>query len=195
MKNKNFNLVIVGVGGQGQITLLKILSEAYLAENYDFKTSELHGLSQRGGSVEVHIRSGQRSGQIIFSPLVSQGGADLVLSLELQESLRALYYASQKTKFLINNYLLPIPQEKMLSQKEILTSIKKFTKNVKIVDARKICQEKFGNELLAGVYLLSLASKKNLIPLKPKSILKAIEKVVPQKYLELNIRAFNLAQI
>jgi len=189
MTNKNFNLVIVGIGGQGQITLLKILAEACLAENYDFKTSELHGLSQRGGSVEVHIRWGK----IIFSPLVNQGRADLVLSLEFQESLRALYYASQKTKFLINNYLLPIAQEKMFSQKEILSSIKKFTQNIEIAEAGKICQEKLANELLAGVYLLSLASKKNLIPLKPQSILKAIEKVVPQKYLELNIKAFNLA--
>ena len=191
MLNKNFNLVIVGVGGQGQITLLRILSESCLMENYDFKTSELHGLSQRGGSVEVHLRVGK----IIFSPLVSRGGADLILSLELQETLKALYYASSKTKFLINNYLVPIPQEKMMSQKEVLNSLKKFgpAQNIEIVEARKICQEKLGNELLAGVYLLSLASKKNLIPLKPQSILRAIKKVVPPRYLELNIKAFNLA--
>ena len=192
MTNKNFNLVIVGVGGQGQITLLRILSEACLTENYDFKTSELHGLSQRGGSVEVHLRAGK----IIFSPLVRQGDADLILSLELQETLRTLYYASSKTKFLINNYLVPIPQEKMMSQKEVLNSLKKFgpAQNIEIVEARKICQEKLGNELLAGVYLLSLASKKNLIPLKPQSILEAIKKVVPPRYLELNIKAFNLGQ-
>lgn len=190
MRNKDFNLVIVGVGGQGQITLLKILAEAFFIENYDFKTAELHGLSQRGGSVEVHIRAGE----MIFSPLVSQGGADLVLSLELQESLRALYYVSPKTKFLINDYLLPIPQSKMLSKKEISNSIKKFTQNIEIVPAQRICQEKLGNELLAGVYLLGLALKKNLIPLKPKSIFKAIKKIVPQKYLELNIKAFELVQ-
>lgn len=186
---KNFNLVIVGVGGQGQITLLKILAEAALTENFDLKTSELHGLSQRGGSVEVHLRLGKD----IFSPLVGQANADLILALEIQESLRALYYASQKTKFLINDYLLPIPSEKMLSKKEILDSIRKFSQNIEIIPAQKICQEKLGNELLAGVYLLSLASKKNLIPLKPKSILRAIKKVVPPKYLELNIKAFNLA--
>jgi len=188
-RNKEFNIVIVGIGGQGQITLLKILSQACLIENYDLKTSELHGLSQRGGSVEVHLRMGRN----IFSPLVRQGKADLVLSLELQESLRALYYSSPKTKFLINDYLLPIPQTKTLSQKEILNVIKTFTKNIEIVPAQKICQEKLGNEFLTGVYLLGLALKKNLIPLKPSSILKSLKEIIPKKYLELNIKAFNLA--
>ncbi|MBU2635317.1 2-oxoacid:acceptor oxidoreductase family protein, partial [Patescibacteria group bacterium] len=86
MKNRTFNIVISGTGGQGLITLLQIIAEAALVEGLDVKTSELHGLSQRGGAVETHIRFGKK----IYSPLVSLGSADLILSLETLESLRAL---------------------------------------------------------------------------------------------------------
>ena len=83
-QNKNqFNIVIVGTGGQGLITLLQVLAEAAVFSGLDIKTSELHGLSQRGGSVEVHIRFGKK----IYSPLVAQGEADLVIALEMQESV------------------------------------------------------------------------------------------------------------
>ncbi len=164
MINKPFNIVIVGIGGQGLITLLKILAEAALIENYDVKTSELHGLSQRGGSVEVHIRLGKK----VYSPLVPIAKANLILGLDSQEALNARYYANPKTSFLINA--------------------------PKAVDASKICEEKLGNKIVAGVYLLSLAVFKNLIPIKPDSLLKAIEKVVKPKYIELNKKAFNLAK-
>ena len=93
-----FNIVIVGTGGQGLITLLQIIAEAALASGFDVKTSELHGLSQRGGSVEVHIRFGKK----IYSPMVPQGKADLIVALEMQESLKASYFANRKTTFLIS---------------------------------------------------------------------------------------------
>jgi indolepyruvate ferredoxin oxidoreductase beta subunit len=189
-KNKNFNLIINGVGGQGQLTVLKILNEACFIENYDLKSSELHGLSQRGGPVEVHLRFGEN----IFSPLVSQAGADLILSLEMQEVLRALYYAGPKTKILINKKIIPIAGEKLISEKEILNQVKSFTKNIQIIEASKICREELGNEVLAGVYLLSFCTSKNLIPLEPNSILSAIEKIIPEKYLELNKKTFQLAR-
>lgn len=187
---KNFNLVISGVGGQGQITLLKILAEAALIENLDVKTCELHGLSQRGGAVEVQARFGKG----FFSPLVSEADADLILALEMQEALRSLYYASEKTQFLINRLILPIPGEGSLKEKEILDQIKKFTKKVEIVPASKICKEKLGNEVLAGIFLLSFAQKKKFLPLRENSLLKSIEKVIPEKYLPENLKAFKLAR-
>ena len=72
-------MVIVGVGGQGLITLLQVISEAAISEGYDIKTSELHGLSQRGGSVEVHIRFGKK----IYTPLVAKGKADAAISARI----------------------------------------------------------------------------------------------------------------
>jgi indolepyruvate ferredoxin oxidoreductase beta subunit len=187
---KEFNLVIVGVGGQGQITLLRILSEAALISGYDFKASELHGLSQRGGSVEVQLRFGKN----VFSPLVFQAGADFILALEMHESLRSLYYANERTQFLINKFLSPIPGQNSLSEPEILKEIKNFTKKIKIIEANEICKKEFGKEILAGIFLISYASFKKLIPLKPESILESIKKIIPEQYLELNLKAFELAK-
>ncbi len=183
------NTLIVGTGGQGQITLLQILTEAALIEGYDVKTSELHGLSQRGGSVEVHIRFGKK----IFSPLIPQGQADLIFGLEMQECLKATYFANPKTNFLINKYIVPIPLEKTLSEEEILNNLKKVSKNIFLIPAAEICKEKLGTNVVAGVYLISLASFKNLIPIKPSSLFKAIKKIIPEKYLELNLKTFKLA--
>jgi indolepyruvate ferredoxin oxidoreductase beta subunit len=185
-----FNIMIVGTGGQGQITLLQILNQAAFIEGYDVKSSELHGLAQRGGSVEVHIRFGKE----IFSPMVSQGKADLILALEMQETLKGSYYANSKTNFLINKYIIPIPAAKPLSEKEILDNLKKITKNIAVVPAAEICKEKLGTEVLAGVYLICLAVFKKLIPLKPESLLAAIKKIIPEKFLELNLKAFDLSR-
>lgn len=187
MKEKNFNLVISGVGGQGQVTLLRILSEAALIEGKDVKTAETHGLAQRGGAVEVHFRMGK-----VFSPLVFQAGADLILSLELQETLRAMYYCSEKTQVLANEKIINIPGEKTLSKDEALKEIKKFTKNFEIINASEVCQQKLGNEVLAGIFMLGLAVNKKLIPLKKESFTEAIKRIVPEKYLDLNLKAFNL---
>src|SRR4030043_958319 len=119
-KAEQFNMVIVGTGGQGLITLLQIISEAAVSEDHDLRTSELHGLSQRGGSVEVHIRFGKK----IFSPMVAQGKADLILALEEQEVLNGVYFANPKTNFLINQLTIPIPLKKPLSEAEILNQLK-----------------------------------------------------------------------
>lgn len=197
-------MLIVGTGGQGLITLLQIVSEAAISEGYDIKTSELHGLSQRGGSVEVHIRFGKK----INSPMVAQGKADLILALEMQEALHGIYFArpqqfsagqkfgraNSRTNFLINQLTIPIPLKKVLSEDEILGQLKKVSKNITIIPADKICQEKLQNSVVSGIYLISLASFKNLIPLKPESIKEAIKKIVPPQFLELNLKTFELAK-
>ncbi len=188
-KVEKFNMLLVGTGGQGQITLLQILSEAALIEEKEIKTSELHGLSQRGGSVEVHIRFGKE----IYSPLISQGKADLVLGLEMQEALRAYPLASPKTTFLVNRQIVPIPLVKNLTEEEVLKNLKKISKNVILVPASEICKKELGKEVVAGIYLISLAAFKKLIPIKPASILKAVKKIIPSRYLKLNIDSFNLA--
>lgn len=187
MSKKTFNIVISGTGGQGLITLIQILAEAALIEGMDVKTSELHGLSQRGGSVETHIRFGEK----VFSPLVPFGSADLILGLELLEGLRVVSFANSKTIFLANKYQLPFvgyPPEK-----EILDKIQNAIKGQKhIILASEICQKELGKEVVSGIYLLGYAVHKNLIPLKAESVSDAISKIVPEKYLELNQKAFNL---
>ena len=187
---EQFNMVIAGTGGQGLITLLQIIAEAALFEGYDIKTSELHGLSQRGGSVEAHIRFGKK----VYSPLISQGKADLILGLEMQKTLRGIYFANQKTKFLVNKKIIPILLQKNLTEKEIFKNLKRISKNIHLVPAAEICREKLGTDVISGVYLLSSAVFKKLIPIKSSSILKAIKKIIPEKYLELNLKTFRLAK-
>ena len=172
--DKNFNMLIVGVGGQGLITLVSILNQAAFYEGYDVRSSELHGLSQRGGSVETHIRFGKK----IYSPLVTK--PDLILGLEILESLRAKNKAVKTTKFLVNDYILPF-------NNDAVPSLEGF----EIVPASAVCKKEFGNEVVAGIYLLGYAISHGLIPLKKESVLGAIEAVVPSKHLELNIKAFN----
>jgi len=192
-KVKEFNIVITGIGGQGLITLLRIISEAALAEGYDLSASELHGLSQRGGSVEVHFRFGKE----VYSPLVRQGGANLIISLEVQEALKACHYGSKeaKTIFILNNFLSPIlGNKKASSAKKILKNLQKFSQDVILIPANQILQEKIGTSVTAGIFLLFYASFKNLIPLKPNLILKAMKKVIPEKYLEINLKTLELAK-
>ena len=184
--DKTFNLILAGVGGQGVITLLGLIDEAALVEGYDVKSSELHGLSQRGGSVEAHVRFGKK----VYSPMVSDGSADLIIALEGLECLRESAKAGKQTKILINDYFLPFIGS--LSKEEILKQIESFKKEYYLVPASQVCKDKLQNEVVCTIYLLGYAVAKKLIPLKKESVLQAIKKNVPQKYLDLNINAFML---
>jgi indolepyruvate ferredoxin oxidoreductase beta subunit len=185
--DKNFNLIINGVGGQGVITLLSLIDQAALVEGHDVRSSELHGLSQRGGSVETHIRFGEK----VYSPLIANGKADLIFSLEMLEGLRETAKAGKQTKFLVNDFISPF--QGSLSKEEIKKQLGELKNELHIVAASDICKEKLQNEVVSTIYLLGYAVNKNLIPLKAQSVLKAIEASVPQKYKELNIKAFELA--
>lgn len=194
---KEFNIIISGVGGQGVITLTRILARAAILNGYDVKTSELHGLSQKGGSVETHIRLGALTGpNQIYSPLIEKSKADLIICLEAQESLKSYIYSSKKSEtiFLINDFIKPILGSKIIpSLKDILKETKRFSKKSISVSASKIAKEKLGKEVLAGVYILGYAASQKLFPLKTKFILESIKKTVPKKYFLLNKKVFDLA--
>ncbi len=184
--DKNFNIVLAGVGGQGVITLLSVISEAAFIQGYDVKSSELHGLSQRGGSVEAHIRFGKK----VFSPMVSNGGADLIIALEALEGLRESSKSGKQTKLLINEYFLSFIGSP--SKDEIIKKLKDSKRDLYLVPASEECKNKLQNEVVCTMYLLGYAVRNNLIPIKEESVLKAIENVIPQKYLDLNKKAFSL---
>lgn len=186
---KNFNIVIAGTGGQGIITLLSIINEAAFVEGYDVKSSELHGLSQRGGAVEAFIRFGKK----VYSPLFSFGKADLVLSLETTEALRAIGYKNPNTIFAVNENFIFF--DKDVSKERVTNDLKNLVKkNLHLVLASEICKKELNNEVVSSIYLLGYCVFKGIIPLKPESVEKAIEKAIPLKYLELNKKAFNLAK-
>lgn len=192
---KNFNIIIKGVGGQGIVTLIAVIDQAAFLEGYDIKSSELHGLSQREGSVEAHVKFGLprgRAGKKVYSPLVYRGQADLIIGQELLEGLRSVALAGSQTKFLINTFFLPFIGS--IKQEEILSELNKLPKDrLNLVEASKICQEKLGKEVVSSIYLLGCAVNKKLIPVKRESVIQAIKNVISEKYLDLNIKAFELA--
>jgi indolepyruvate ferredoxin oxidoreductase beta subunit len=194
---KEFNVVISGIGGQGVLTLSQIIANAAFLQGYDVKTSELHGLSQRGGHTESHVRFGKK----IYSPIVMRGEANLVFGLEPLETLRVCHYGSKEigTVFLLDNYpVFPlsvyVSNEIYPTQKEILATLKKFGSEVICLNATKETMEKFGTSLPSNIYLLSYAVFKKLIPLKSNSIIEAMRKILPEKFYEINKEVFEFVQ-
>jgi len=195
MKN-TFNIVITGVGGQGVLTLLKILGEAALKQGLEVKTSEVHGLAQRGGAITCNLRFGEK----VYSPTVKNGEANLVISLEEMEALRACRYASKeaKTNFLVNSYrmyppLMYLNNEKYPDRKQILAGLKRFGRRAVFVDATAVVKKAVGNTRTANVYLLGKAKKEGFIPLSRESLLAAVKEFFPEKHFEINKKAFDLA--
>jgi len=195
MKGQTFNVVITGVGGQGVLTLLKILAEAALKQGLDVKTSEVHGLAQRGGAITCNLRFGKK----VFSSTVSEGAANLVISLEEMETLRSCRYASKETKtnFLVNSYRMYPPtmllnNEKYPDRKQIADSLKKFGRRVVFVDATAIVKKYLNNTRTANVYLLGRAKKEGFLPLSRECLLSAVKEFFPEKHFEINKKAFDL---
>lgn len=191
---KEFNIVLTGVGGQGVLTLGIIIAEAALKQGYDVRTTELHGLAQRGGSIPVHVRFGKK----MYTPLILEGEADLIISLEPLEALRSCYYGSKqhKTVFLIDDdpvvpLSVSVLGESYPSIEDIEKNLKDFSKKVIILNASEIVKKETGNEIAANIYLLGYAIGKKLIPLKEKFILKAMEEIAP-KYFETNKKVFEM---
>ncbi len=195
---KEFNMITIGVGGQGILTMMRIIAESALRQGYNVKTSELHGLAQRGGSVPCHIRFGKK----IYSPLVMEGEAHLIISLEPLEALRACYFGSKenKTTFLVNNYKIvpisvPILKEKYPPLKKIVENLKHFSTNVILLNASEIVKKQIGSIIPSNIYMLGYSIAKGLIPLKREFVLEGIEEIIPEKYLDLNVRIFELGEI
>ncbi|MCS7105978.1 MAG: indolepyruvate oxidoreductase subunit beta [Candidatus Aenigmarchaeota archaeon] len=191
---REFNLIITGVGGQGSLTLALVIAEAALAEGYDVKTSELHGLSQRGGVIPCHVRFGKK----IYSPIVRAGKADLIIALEPLEALRVHIYGSKgKTVFLIDSErIIPISSsvlgENYPSNEEIKNILREFSSKVFFIDASKTLKKEFGSVIGTNIFMLGVASCSNLLPLKKESLFEGMKRVLPEKYFGMNKEIFEM---
>ncbi len=183
----SFDILVVGIGGQGTILASNILGEACLIEERHVKGAETHGMAQRGGSVESHIRIDG-----LFGPLIPPGRADLLISFDLLEALRFSHYLRTGGKMVVNRHLvlptsvftqnLPSPK-----QDEIIAALKKHA--LCLLDADSIAEEA-GSPLSQNVVMLGAASQS--IPLKPESLIEAVKCLVPKKTLEINMKAFEM---
>ncbi|MDP2741718.1 MAG: 2-oxoacid:acceptor oxidoreductase family protein, partial [bacterium] len=119
--------------------------------------------------------------------------ADLVLSLEMTEALRAIVYKNSKTIFVVNENFIFF--DKDISKDFITKKLNNLVgKNLYLVQASEICKKELGKEVVSSIYLLGYCILNGIIPLKPESVEKAIERIIPLRYLELNKKAFNLAK-
>jgi len=188
---KTFNLILTGYGGQGVITMAEILAKAALLQGYDVKQAEIHGLAQRGGALECHLRFGQK----VFSPLVTRADADLIISLDLLEAMRATYYANSKTQILTNSKLFsPHPFEpKRIDSIKVINDIKKITQNLKLIEAEKMIKKITKDTAMINILMLGFASAFKLLPIKKELIIKAMKKRIRPIFIETNLKIFHLA--
>lgn len=182
VKKPVFNILMVGVGGQGIITASDILTLAAVYSGYDAKKSEVHGMSQRGGSVFSHIRFGEK----VHSPVISKGEADILFSLEEMETLRWLEYANPESIVIATSTRIP-PAEMKEYPLEIDDELKKRCRNLVLLDP-EILKREIGNVKFLNVALLGLLS--NYVDFPENSWRQAIEEEVPEGFLEENWKAF-----
>jgi indolepyruvate ferredoxin oxidoreductase beta subunit len=155
----SLNIVVAGVGGQGLLTFASILASAALKRNFKVLVAETHGLSQRGGSVRVHVRIGD-----VYAPLVPVRLADAIVALELIEAVRSIDYANRNTVILANKQILkpPLPGVKTPSIDEVLNMFREFNMKTYIIDAEEIAL-KAGSNLSANIAMLGALLKTGML--------------------------------
>lgn len=189
-ERKTMNILLSGVGGQGVLLASYVLSQAAMAEGFDVKQSEVHGMSQRGGSVMSHLRFGAK----VASPLVTQGAADLLLSFEPLEALRYTHWL-RPGGLLIYNTLRVNPSTVAAGlasyPEDVQADIAAAWPNARSVDATALAEEA-GTVKAANMVLLGAIAGE--LPFADDTWGKIIAEVVPPKTVDANMRAFALGR-
>jgi len=188
------DVIFCGVGGQGVVVLSDIFCEAALLDGFDVAKAEIHGMAQRGGSIVAHARLGEK----VQAPLIERGKADVVLGFEVLETARALPMLRDDGTVIVNTKYLPPSTASSwsgqpLSQKKLLGMIRERARFVHEIDAVNIA-EKLGNLLVVNTILLGALSALPETPVKRESFEKAIAGRLKEKYVELNLQAFQLGR-
>lgn len=186
MSDRITNILLVGVGGQGILLASEILSETCMLAGFDVKKSEIHGMSQRGGSVVSHVRYGAE----VFSPIVPEGEGDILFGFELMETCRSLGLLRAGATVVANDLRIAPPSVLMGQEPypEGLTErIQAQFPAFLLVDGQKLATEA-GNPRTANTVLLGAVSKR--LDIDEQYWLKALERMVPPKALEVNRTAF-----
>ena len=182
------SIMIVGVGGQGTLLASRILGNAVISEGYDVKVSEVHGMSQRGGSVVTYVRYGDK----VYSPIIDKGGADMILAFEELEALRALPYLKNGGKIIVNTQQIdpmPVITGAVKYPENIIEALKASGADVTAADALELAL-KAGNMKAVNVVLIGIMAKNTTVP---KEVwVDTIKKTVPEKFLDVNLAAFEL---
>ena len=180
-------IMIVGVGGQGTLLASRILGNTVINEGYDVKVSEVHGMSQRGGSVVTYVKYGDE----VYSPIIDKGEADIILAFEMLEAYRAMPFLKKGGKLIVNTQEIdpmPVITGAMDYPKNIAEKLKEKL-DVTLVDALSLA-EKAGNFKAVNVVLIGVMAKSTDIAYE--KWIETIKTTVPPKFLDINLEAFNL---
>jgi indolepyruvate ferredoxin oxidoreductase beta subunit len=185
------NFLLAGVGGQGTLLASNVLAEVALAAGFDAKKSEVHGMAQRGGSVNTHVRWNSKR---VHSPLIGLGEADFLLAFEWAEALRYAEYLKPGGAAIVNQHTIePITVTSggahYPTEENLLQVFGVITDRLLVVPGMAIAQD-LGNVRAANVVLLGALS--TLLDVPEKIWLQVIESRVPPKYLALNRKAFQV---
>ena len=184
------NVMIVGVGGQGSLLASKLLGRLLLDQGYDVKVSEVHGMSQRGGSVVTYVRFGDR----VDSPVIDLGEADFIVSFELLEAARWLPYLKPDGQIVTSTQQIdpmPVITGAASYPEDLVEKMKATGAKVDALDCLRLAEEA-GSAKAANIVLMGRLS--HYFGVDEAPWLSAIEAVVPSKFIEMNKKAFALGK-
>ncbi|HPQ47355.1 MAG TPA: indolepyruvate oxidoreductase subunit beta [Clostridia bacterium] len=182
------SIMIVGVGGQGTLLASRIIGNALIGQGYDVKMSEVHGMAQRGGSVVTYVKFGEK----VFSPIVEEAGADIILAFEELEAARWVSYLKKDGILIMNTQKInPMPVITGAAQypSELTAKLNGVVSNCIAIDALTLAREagtvKSVNVVLIGIMAKAAGYNKDIW-------IEALEKTVPARFMEVNKKAFEL---
>lgn len=190
MASKVQSILLAGVGGQGTLLASEVLAEVLMMAGFDVKKSEIHGMSQRGGSVTSHVRWGEK----VYSPLIPEGTADILFGFELLETYRYLPMLREGGTVVVNDLkIAPAPVATGLESytADIPEKLRAQVGDVTLVDGMAKAHEA-GNYRTVNTVLLGALSKR--MDIAEKLWVDALKKLVPERFLEENLRAFELGR-
>jgi len=188
---KIYNVYIAGVGGQGVVRTSIIIGLACLKKGVNVVMSEIHGMAQRGGSVPAEMKIGDA-----YSPIIEKGGADLLISFEPAESLRAMSKLSKDTVAVVNTQpIIPVTvalgTSVYLDPKMYIDELKSKLKRVVVLDAESMAREA-GNILALNMVMLGASSATPGFPVEKEFLVAAMKENLPAKAIDANLRAFDM---
>ncbi len=184
------NIMIVGVGGQGSLLASKLLGHLLLSQGYDVKVSEVHGMSQRGGSVVTYVRCGDH----VYSPVIDRGEADFIVSFELLEAARWLPFLKKDGQIVTNTQQIdpmPVITGAVEYPQDLVEKLRSAGAKVDAMNCLKLAKEA-GSAKAVNIVLLGRLS--HYFDLPQEAWMASLEANVPAKFLEMNKKAFELGK-
>ena len=188
----NKNIVLCGVGGQGTVLASKLIAAAAMKKDIEVMSAETIGMAQRGGSVFSHLRMGEN----IYSPMIAEKTADIILGFEPGETVRMLPFLKDNGHVIVSRRpIMPVAalSDKEYSGDELIEYLKKHVNNLLVVDTESACEE-IGSPKVLNILLLGAAIHSGALGITEEEMKQAIRERLPEKLHEINFRALNYAK-